>query len=118
MSKRAKLTAAFIEALEADWQQHGDVIIEKLREDSPTKYAEIVAKLCPAQSQVEISETDGLEEMLSGMTNKERIAWFKGQVAQWEREEAEAEALAQLSVNARVRLTYEQEKQEYKPGAP
>ena len=44
-SLRDKLTAKFVEALEADWQEHGTEIIQKLRERSPEKYADIVARL-------------------------------------------------------------------------
>ena len=44
-SLRDKLTEKFIEALEADWQQHGTEIIQRLREKHPERYADIVARL-------------------------------------------------------------------------
>src|SRR5215831_6008198 len=44
-SLRDRLTSQFIEALEKDWAQHGTSIIEKMRLESPTKYAEIVSRL-------------------------------------------------------------------------
>ncbi len=42
---RQKLTGDFVTALQADWQQHGQEIIEALRTQSPVKYAEIVSRL-------------------------------------------------------------------------
>ena len=42
---RQKLTGDFVTALQADWQMHGQDIIEALRTQSPVKYAEIVSRL-------------------------------------------------------------------------
>ena len=42
---RQKLTADFVAALQADWDEHGKEIIEALRTKAPTKYAEIVSRL-------------------------------------------------------------------------
>ena len=42
---RQKLTGDFVTALQADWQLHGQDIIEALRTQSPVKYAEIVSRL-------------------------------------------------------------------------
>ena len=42
---RQKLTRDFVTALQADWQLHGQDIIEALRTQSPVKYAEIVSRL-------------------------------------------------------------------------
>ena len=42
---RQKLTGDFFTALQADWQMHGQEIIEALRTQSPVKYAEIVSRL-------------------------------------------------------------------------
>ena len=42
---RQKLTGDFVTALQADWQLHGQDIIESLRTQNPVKYAEIVARL-------------------------------------------------------------------------
>ena len=39
---RQKLTGDFVTALQADWQLHGQDIIESLRTQNPVKYAEIV----------------------------------------------------------------------------
>jgi len=42
---RQKLTGDFVTALQADWQLHGQDIIEALRTQNPVKYAEIVSRL-------------------------------------------------------------------------
>jgi hypothetical protein len=47
---RQKLTGDFVAALQADWQQHGQEIIEALRTQSPVKYAEIVSRLAVAEA--------------------------------------------------------------------
>ena len=44
-SLRAKLSAAFLEAFERDFSTYGVSVIEKLRERSPEKYAELAGKL-------------------------------------------------------------------------
>jgi hypothetical protein len=52
MTARSKLTARFIEALQQDFEAHGSEVIEKLRQESPGKYAEVVARLCPAEQHI------------------------------------------------------------------
>jgi hypothetical protein len=47
-SLRDKLSAAFLEAFEADFQIHGAGVIEALRSKSPEKYAEIATRLIAA----------------------------------------------------------------------
>jgi hypothetical protein len=42
---RQKLTADFVVALQADWDEHGKEIIVALRTKAPTKYAEIISRL-------------------------------------------------------------------------
>ncbi len=44
-SPRTKLSAAFLEALEASFQEHGKSVIEHMLENDPTRYAELVGKL-------------------------------------------------------------------------
>jgi hypothetical protein len=60
-SLRAKLSAAFLEAFEADFAAHGVNVIEKLRERSPEKYAELAGKLImttePPQDGFESAQT-------------------------------------------------------------
>jgi hypothetical protein len=42
---REKLSQKFLEALEADFQLHGLTVLEKMRESSPERYAELAAKM-------------------------------------------------------------------------
>jgi len=46
-STRDKLSSAFVEALEKDWAEHGVDVIQKIRQDHPVKYSELVARLVP-----------------------------------------------------------------------
>jgi hypothetical protein len=48
-SIRDRLGADFVRALEADFQVHGINVIEQLREKSPEKYIEAVARLTPPE---------------------------------------------------------------------
>jgi len=47
-STRDKLSASFLKAFQNDFETYGVETIEKLREESPSKYAEIAAKLIAA----------------------------------------------------------------------
>jgi hypothetical protein len=88
-SPRSKLTAKFIEALQADFEQHGAEVIEKLRQEAPARYAEVVARLCPTEAHVtqdlvgadlsdmtadEVEEyyLDGVEKLLAAREDCER----------------------------------------------
>jgi hypothetical protein len=44
---RHKLTSGFVEALAEDWAEHGAEVIQQIREESPTKYGELIARLIP-----------------------------------------------------------------------
>jgi hypothetical protein len=47
-SLRDKLSAAFLEAFQADFEENGKAVIEALRNKSPDKYTEIAARLIAA----------------------------------------------------------------------
>jgi hypothetical protein len=47
-SLRDKLSKNFLEAFESDFRTNGATVIQKLREESASKYAEIAAKLVTA----------------------------------------------------------------------
>jgi hypothetical protein len=49
-STRDRLSADFIEALAADWKQFGASVIVAMREESPVKYSELVARLIPLET--------------------------------------------------------------------
>jgi hypothetical protein len=46
-SLRDRLTSQFIEALEKDWAVHGTTVVAQVREQHPTKYAELIVRLVP-----------------------------------------------------------------------
>jgi hypothetical protein len=60
-SARDKLSASFMKAFQNDFETHGIETIEKLREESPAKYAEIAAKLIAAAE----PKADGFESCQS-----------------------------------------------------
>jgi hypothetical protein len=62
-STRSRLTQEFIERLALDFRQHGEEVITKLREDSPAVYAQVIAKLCPAELLVTQHEDAELADM-------------------------------------------------------
>ena len=57
-SARDKLSASFLKAFQNDFEMYGTETIEKLREKSPEKYAEIAAKLIAAIE----PKADGFEQ--------------------------------------------------------
>jgi hypothetical protein len=44
---RQKLSADFVAALQADWAEHGPEVIQRIRQDNPVKYGELIARLVP-----------------------------------------------------------------------
>lgn len=46
---RDALTTAFIEQLQRDFAEHGKEIIEKVRNEAPAKYSELILRLIPMQ---------------------------------------------------------------------
>lgn len=60
-SARNKLSEAFIEALTADFAQHGIATIERVRAEKPEQYLKVVAGLLPKDLNVRV--TDDLEAM-------------------------------------------------------
>jgi len=53
-----RLTSQFIEALEKDWAEHGASVIEAVREKAPAKYAELIARLAPAEPHITSGQGD------------------------------------------------------------
>jgi len=56
-SARDKLSASFLKAFQKDFETYGVETIEKLREESPSKYAEIASRLIAATE----AKPDGFE---------------------------------------------------------
>jgi hypothetical protein len=52
MNTRGKLSARFVEQVAADWEKYGAEVLEKVRQESPTKYAQLVADLLPREVKV------------------------------------------------------------------
>lgn len=62
---RNKLSEAFLRVLSDDFGEHGVEVIERLREESPAQYANVIAKLMPKM--MELSGPDGDDIPLSGV---------------------------------------------------
>src|SRR5262245_50747680 len=60
-SARDKLSASFLKAFQNDFETYGVEAIEKLREESPAKYAEIASRLIAASE----PKPDGFEQCKS-----------------------------------------------------
>jgi hypothetical protein len=48
-SVRDRLGTDFTKAIEAQWRQHGEAILDAMREKDPSKFAELVARLIPPE---------------------------------------------------------------------
>ena len=57
---RQDLSADFVRALAADWKENGPNVIARVREDTPDKYCELVAKTVPKE--MLISAERGLDD--------------------------------------------------------
>ena len=64
-NKRGALTQKFIADLEAQWRVYGPEILDKVREESPTKFAEICARLIPLQTAPTEEDSFGLKQIRS-----------------------------------------------------
>ena len=47
---RHDLSNDFVQALAADWKEHGAATIEAVRQKSPDKYCELIAKVVPKEA--------------------------------------------------------------------
>lgn len=59
---RNKLGEAFIQAMYADFTEHGAAVIETVRAEKPDQYLKVVASILPQQLNVRVSEFDELTE--------------------------------------------------------
>ena len=73
---RAQLTQRFVEALARDWELWGPQVLERVREESPEKYCELVAKLVPQE--VLLAQTEHAE--LEAMSPEELRAFMISEV--------------------------------------
>jgi hypothetical protein len=77
--KRRALTSKFIEALAADWEQHGEAALEQVRLEDPSRYCELVARLVPVQAQVEVE--NALPELEGLKTSEEVFQYIEAEIA-------------------------------------
>ena len=78
-SKRRALTSKFIEALQRSWELNGADAIEQLRLEDNTAYCQLVAKLTPVETRVEVEQT--MPELEHLKTSEEVFAWIEGEIA-------------------------------------
>jgi len=52
---RNRLSKAFVDALAADFEQHGEAVIKILRSESPSDYCRLVAGLVPKELDLEVT---------------------------------------------------------------
>lgn len=70
-----KISEKFITALTADFEQHGDTVIEKVRTEKPENYLKIVADLVPKDFNIEgnVGLTVTLRNFTIGNNPAERV---------------------------------------------
>ncbi|WP_240545198.1 DUF5681 domain-containing protein [Sinorhizobium fredii] len=59
---RNKLGEAFIEAMHADFEQHGVAAIVRVREEKPDQYLKVIASILPKDLNVNINNMDDLTD--------------------------------------------------------
>jgi len=64
---RSKLSEAFLKALSDDFTEHGLATVEKVRQDKPDAYLNVIGKLMPKL--MELSGPDGDAIPVSGTVN-------------------------------------------------
>lgn len=72
---RNKLGEQFVQALQADFQEHGKKAIETVREERPHEYLKVVASLLPKQVEIKEGAFDGVDdEQLAALVAAARSA--------------------------------------------
>ncbi|MCD1644815.1 DUF5681 domain-containing protein [Aurantimonas coralicida] len=59
---RSKLSEAFLEALAADFDEHGVRVIQTVREEKPDVYVKIIASILPRDLNVNVSDLSELSD--------------------------------------------------------
>lgn len=59
---RNKLGEAFIEAMHADFEEHGTEVIARVRADKPDQYLKVIASILPKDLNVNINNMDDLTD--------------------------------------------------------
>lgn len=70
-----KISEKFITAITADFEQHGETVIEKVRTEKPENYLKIVADLVPKDFNIEgnVGLTVTLRNFTLGNSDSERV---------------------------------------------
>lgn len=72
---RNKLGEAFVTALQADFEEHGETVIATVRAERPADYLKVIASLLPKQVEIKESAFDGIsDEELSALIAAARSA--------------------------------------------
>lgn len=56
---RSKLGEQFVEALQADFEEHGKAAIEVVRAEKPDQYLKVIASLLPRDVNLTVNEFEG-----------------------------------------------------------
>ncbi|QGJ73802.1 hypothetical protein [Sinorhizobium meliloti] len=59
---RNKLGEAFLEAMHADFEQHGTEVIARVRHEKPDQYLKVVASILPKDLNININNMDDLTD--------------------------------------------------------
>jgi hypothetical protein len=59
---RNKLGEAFIEALHADFMDHGPTVIEAVRVEKPDQYLKVIASILPKQLEIKNDAFEGMSD--------------------------------------------------------
>jgi len=62
---RNKLGEAFIEALNADFEQHGEAVIAAVRIEKPDQYLKVIASILPREIAAQVTHHDDNVRILS-----------------------------------------------------
>lgn len=59
---RSRLGEAFLEAMHADFEEHGTTVIAKVRDEKPDQYLKVIASILPKDLNVNINNMDDLTD--------------------------------------------------------
>jgi len=59
---RSKLGEQFLEALQADFEEHGIAAIAQVRADKPDAYLKVIASLMPKDLNINVNQFDGMTD--------------------------------------------------------
>jgi hypothetical protein len=73
VGSRNKLATEFLDALAEDFSRHGIKAIERVREDRPDKYLQVISHLLPRHAELDISVSQDLAATVSEFAEAWRI---------------------------------------------